>query len=39
MSGSGPSMVGYFDDEEVAKRCADELREQGIEAHLCRPLV
>lgn len=38
MSGSGPSMVGYFDDEEAAKRCADELREQGIEAHLCRPL-
>lgn len=38
MSGSGPSMVGYFDDEEAAKCCADKFHEYGIEAHLCQPL-
>lgn len=38
MSGSGPSVVGYFDDEAKAQVCADELRAQGIAAHLCRPL-
>ena len=38
MSGSGPSAVGYFDDEAKARACANRLSAQGITAHVCRPL-
>lgn len=39
MSGSGPSVVGYFDDAEQANACAQQLREQQIKAFVCRPLT
>ena len=38
MSGSGPSVVGYFEDEDTALSCVEKLAEKGIVAHLCRPL-
>ncbi len=38
MSGSGPSVVGYFENEAKAKDCADTLRLQGIAAQVCQPL-
>ncbi len=39
MSGSGPSVVGYFTDQQAASECAEYLRAQGIVAHLCQPLL
>ena len=39
MSGSGPSVVGYFEDEDTAMSCVTKLTEKGITAHLCRPLI
>ena len=38
MSGSGPSIVGYFDNEHAAASCVATLAGKGIVAHLCRPL-
>jgi 4-diphosphocytidyl-2C-methyl-D-erythritol kinase len=38
MSGSGPSIVGYFDDENTAVSCVEGLAKKGIVACLCRPL-
>ena len=39
MSGSGPSVVGYFEDEDTALSCVKSLAQKGITAHLCRPLL
>ena len=38
MSGSGPSIVGYFDNENTAASCVETLAKKGIVAHPCRPL-
>ena len=38
MSGSGPSVVGYFADHTTAMTCAASFAEQGIEAHVCQGL-
>jgi 4-diphosphocytidyl-2-C-methyl-D-erythritol kinase len=38
MSGSGPSVVGYFEDENTAASCVAQLAKKGVVAHLCRPL-
>lgn len=38
MSGSGPSVVGYFEDENTAASCVAQLAKNGVVAHLCRPL-
>jgi 4-diphosphocytidyl-2-C-methyl-D-erythritol kinase len=38
MSGSGPSIVGYVDDENTAVSCVEGLAKKGIVACLCRPL-
>lgn len=38
MSGSGPSVVGYFDDSTKASDCADALLARGIRACLTKPL-
>ena len=38
MSGSGPSVVGFFADARRAALCRDALSEEGVAAHLCRPL-
>ena len=38
MSGSGPSVVGYFEDGERARACAKQLLDAGVTAHVCRPL-
>ena len=38
MSGSGPSVVGYFDDSTKASDCADALLARGIRAYLTKPL-
>lgn len=38
MSGSGPSVVGYFENEATAAHCVAHLAVRGITAHLCRPL-
>ena len=38
MSGSGPSVVGYFEDENTAVSCVQKLAQKGMMAHLCRPL-
>ncbi len=38
MSGSGPSVVGYFANEQCALECADLLAKKGVVAHLCRPI-
>lgn len=37
MSGSGPSVVGYFDREGEARNCVASLAKKGITAHICRP--
>lgn len=38
MSGSGPSVIGYFDDEDKAAACATELSARGVRAYLAKPL-
>ena len=38
MSGSGPSVVGYFDDEDKAVVCANELLTRGVRAYVTKPL-
>ncbi len=38
MSGSGPSVVGYFDDAAKASACAEELLARGVRAYLTEPL-
>lgn len=38
MSGSGPSVVGFFTDDMAACECARALSERGIRAYACRPL-
>ena len=38
MSGSGPSIVGYFEDENTAASCVTKLAQKGTAAYLCRPL-
>ena len=38
MSGSGPAVVGYFENGADAKACVKSLREQGIIAHLCQAI-
>lgn len=39
MSGSGPTMVGYFTDADAAKAAQNILQEKGYAAYLCHPLV
>lgn len=39
MSGSGPSVVGYFENERTAVSCVEALAKKGMTAHLCRPLA
>ena len=36
MSGSGPSVLGLFEDYTAAESVYHSLREDGIEAYLCR---
>lgn len=38
MSGSGPSVVGYFDGECAAQHCARQLTQRGIRAYCCQPI-
>ncbi len=38
MSGSGPSVVGFFDEQAAAEQCNRALSQKGIRAHVCRPL-
>ena len=38
MSGSGPTIVGYFENAEAARRCADAFCESGFDAYLASPL-
>lgn len=38
MSGSGPSVVGFFTDESAARRVRDEIAQKGIAAFVCRPV-
>lgn len=38
MSGSGPSVVGVFDDEPTARACQQQLDKSGVQALYCRPL-
>lgn len=38
MSGSGPSVAGFFEDERSALACECKLREQGIRAYACQGL-
>lgn len=38
MSGSGPSIVGYFDNATKASDCVDALVSRGIRAYLTKPL-
>lgn len=35
MSGSGPSVIGFFDDEKVAQSAEKKLRESGTSAFFC----
>ena len=37
MSGSGPSVFGIFDREELASSACDALRSMGADAFVCRP--
>lgn len=39
MSGSGPSVVGFFDELTAAEDCRSALSQRGICAHVCRPLA
>ena len=39
MSGSGPSVVGGFLNEETAHACASALSVRGVAAHVCRPIA
>ena len=39
MSGSGPTLVGYFTDVAAAESAQSFLQERGFVAHLCHPLV
>lgn len=38
MSGSGPSIVGFFDDIAKAQAACSKIREQGIVAYIARPI-
>ena len=38
MSGSGPSVVGFFTDESAAQRVRDEIAQKGIAAFVCHPV-
>ena len=38
MSGSGPSVVGVFADENAAQRVRDEIAQTGTAAFVCRPV-
>jgi 4-diphosphocytidyl-2-C-methyl-D-erythritol kinase len=38
MSGSGPSVVGIFTDENAAQRVRDEIAQTGTAAFVCRPV-
>ena len=38
MSGSGPSVVGFFAREQDAKRVRNAIAAQGIAAFVCKPL-
>jgi len=38
MSGSGPTILGIFKDREKAQITTEELKEKGINAHLCEPI-
>lgn len=38
MSGSGPSVVGVFDDLSKAQAACDCIKEQGIIAYVCKPI-
>ena len=38
MSGSGPSVVGFFEREAQAEACRQALCDSGVQAHVCRPL-
>ena len=38
MSGSGPSMVGFFDDISKAEAVCSQIRKQGIAAYVARPI-
>ena len=38
MSGSGPTILGIFKDEERAKSVTAELNAKGINAHTCKPI-
>jgi 4-diphosphocytidyl-2-C-methyl-D-erythritol kinase len=38
MSGSGPSVFGIFDKKDIAERVAEEIREKGYFAEVCRPV-
>ncbi len=37
MSGSGPSVFGIFEDEQVAKATAEKLRSAGYRPYVCQP--
>ncbi len=38
MSGSGPTLVGYFPDRETAERARVALAADGIAAYICNPI-
>jgi 4-diphosphocytidyl-2C-methyl-D-erythritol kinase len=38
MSGSGPTVVGYFDSPEMALAAQKTLMDAGYAAYLCHPL-
>ena len=35
MSGSGPTVIGFFDDKKTAKNAAAKLNEYGAESFFC----
>lgn len=39
MSGSGTSVFGIFENEENAKKCAEQLKDQGAFAYFCYPYI
>ena len=39
MSGSGPTIVGYFEDADAAKRCAARFENMGYAAYLASPIT
>ena len=38
MSGSGPSVVGVFTDENIAKAVRDNIASEGVAAFVCKPV-